>query len=63
MFYVCVAYTKTIWDAQWATKKNKIQTVTVPYDEGISDVKGLLEATVAWCVNDYNRRRRHVAFQ
>ncbi len=42
-----------------ATKKNKIQTVTVPYDEGISDVKGLLEATVAWCVNDYNQRRQN----
>ncbi len=40
-----------------ATKKNKIKTVTLPYDDGITDVRGLIEATVAWCVKDYNERR------
>ena len=42
-----------------ATKRNKIKTVTVPYDEGITDVKGLIEATVAWFVKDYNQRREN----
>ncbi len=38
-------------------KSNKIRTITIAYDEGISDVRGLIEATVAWCVREYNRRR------
>ena len=42
-----------------ATKRNKIKTVTVPYDEGITDVKGLIEATVAHCVREYNHRREN----
>lgn len=39
-----------------ATKKNKIKTVLIPYDEGITDVRGLIEATVAYCVTQYNQR-------
>lgn len=40
-----------------AGKKSKIKTMIIPYDEAISDVRGLIEATVAWCVSDYNQRR------
>lgn len=42
-----------------ATKQNRIKTVTVAYPDGITDVKGLIEATVAWCVRDYNQRREN----
>lgn len=42
-----------------ATRKNKIRTITVPYPDGITDVRGLLEATVAWCVSNYNNSDRH----
>ena len=40
-----------------AGKKSKIKTMIIPYDEAISNVRGLIEATVAWCVSDYNQRR------
>ena len=38
-------------------RQNKIKTTLIPYDEGISDVRGLLEATVEFCVREYNERR------
>ena len=40
-----------------ATKRNKIKTIPIFYDEGITDVRGLIEATVAYCVREYNQRR------
>ena len=42
-----------------ATKRNKIKTVAIPYDERITDVRGLMEATVAHCVREYNQRREN----
>ena len=42
-----------------ATKRNRIQTITIPYDDGITDVKELVEATVAWCVSEYNQRHEN----
>ena len=40
-----------------AAKQNKIKTVTIPYPDGITDVRGLIQATVDWCVRDYNGRQ------
>ena len=40
-----------------AGKKSKIKTMIISYDESIFNVRGLIEATVAWCVSDYNQRR------
>lgn len=40
-----------------ASKSNRVKTFPISYPDGITDVKGLIEATVAWCVSDYNERR------
>lgn len=42
-----------------SNKQNKIRTVTIPYSENITDIRGLLEATVKFCVESYNERREN----
>lgn len=42
-----------------SNKQNKIKTIEIPYDENITDVRGLLKATVAFTVNAYNERREN----
>ena len=42
-----------------SNKKNKIRTVTIPYSENITDIRGLLEETVRFCVDSYNERREN----
>lgn len=42
-----------------SNKQNKIKTITIPYDENINDVRGLIKATVKYCVENYNGRQEN----
>ena len=42
-----------------SNRQNRIKTVIIPYDENIADVRGLIEATVRFCVDGYNERREN----
>lgn len=42
-----------------SNKQNKIKTIVIPYSEEITDIRGLLEETVRFCVDSYNTRREN----
>lgn len=40
-------------------KKNKITTIPIPYSQDKMTVRELIEETVLYCVNDYNKRKEN----